>query len=134
MADKPSTEEPSALNELTILESYAETYTKDFTETQSIDSRLILDLAESEAENVRAIMEADEQVDVIIQQLESAIRELDSIEAWSEAFKVQLKIIGEDVQLIQSQNRAMHVQTRNQKALLHDVDELLVSILRYILD
>ncbi|KAI9595869.1 exocyst complex component Sec3-domain-containing protein [Syncephalis fuscata] len=117
-----------AFSELTILESYAEAYSKDFGEIQAIDVRLVTDLAHSEAENVRAILEADRQVDAVITQLESAIRELDSIEAWSETFKGQLKVIGEDVQLIQSQNKAMHVQTRNQKSLLREVDELLAAL------
>ncbi|RKP27245.1 exocyst complex component Sec3-domain-containing protein [Syncephalis pseudoplumigaleata] len=117
-----------AFSELTVLESYAEAYSKDFGEIQAIDVRLVADLAQAEAENVRAILEADKQVGAVISQLESAIRELDSIEAWSETFKAQLKVIGEDVQLIQSQNKAMHVQTRNQKSLLREVDELLAAL------
>ncbi|RKP07488.1 exocyst complex component Sec3-domain-containing protein [Thamnocephalis sphaerospora] len=128
MERSPLTEEAPAFSELTILESYAEAYSKDFSEAQAIDARLVTDLAQSEAENVRAIMEANDQVEAIITQLESAIRELDSIEAWSETFKGQLKVIGDDVQLIQSQNKAMHVQTRNQKALMHEVDELLAAL------
>ncbi|KAI8048022.1 exocyst complex component Sec3-domain-containing protein [Syncephalis plumigaleata] len=123
----PTTTE-EAFSELTVLESYAEAYSKDFSEVQAIDVRLVADLAQSEAENVRAILEADKQVGAVITQLESAIRELDSIEAWTDTFKAQLKVIGEDVQLIQSQNKAMHVQTRNQKSLLREVDELLAAL------
>lgn len=42
--------------------------------------------------------------------------------------KPMLQTVSDDISYIQSQNRGLQVQTQNQKALLTEVEQLLVSL------
>lgn len=83
---------------------------------------------------------------LVLKTMEDAIGELDNMGSLVSSYKIhlnvriyvsvpvqhrlnsRLKAAGDDISYIQSQNRGLQVQTQNQRALLAEVDNLLVSV------
>jgi len=74
--------------------------------------------------------------------MDDALTELDNVDSLLSTYKIHLNVIyifvfkavptnfpqtvGEDIDYIQSQNRGLQVQTQNQRALLNELQNLLV--------
>ena len=83
--------------------------------------------------------------------LEDAITELDSMDSIISSYKIHLNVsrstsrlrhlftgfaqaVNEDITFIQSQDRGLQVQTQNQRALLSELQELLVGDVSWVLE
>lgn len=78
----------------------------------------------------------------MLKYIDDAVRELDSMDTLVSSYKIHLNVnssktliirsltysqaVSDDISYIQSQNRGLQVQTQNQKALLTELDQLLV--------
>ncbi|CAG8443657.1 2576_t:CDS:10 [Dentiscutata erythropus] len=95
----------------------------------ALEERLLNELAALEAANIHAMVESDDRVNSVIEQIDKAINELDSLDSWLSIYAAELNSMGdEDIHHIESQNRGLQVQTANQKALLSELDRLIQTI------
>lgn len=94
-----------------------------------------------------SFIESDERVNLVLNFLDEAIAGLDSMESQVSSYKIHLNVsrifavsfithsaqfqaVNDDISFIQSQNRGLQVQTQNQRALLSEVENLLVGLYR----
>eukprot|EP00833_Pecoramyces_ruminatium_P009009 jgi/Orpsp1_1/1183041/evm.model.c7180000083632.1 len=75
--------------------------------------------------NVRSIFECEEQANLVVTQLDSAISELDLIEDELIEYAKKLDDVGSDVKHIENQNQNLQTQTENQKLLYKELSDLL---------
>lgn len=81
-------------------------------------------------------------MNLVVKYLEEALSEVDAIDSLLSSYKIHLNVgitlallgftdlvsqaVGDDISFIQSQRRGLQVQTQNQRALLHELENLLV--------
>ena len=85
----------------------------------------------------------------MLKYIDDAVRELDSMDTLVSSYKIHLNVesssvtliiptltysqaVSDDISYIQSQNRGLQVQTQNQKALLTELEQLLVRFVASI--
>jgi hypothetical protein len=101
--------------------------------------------------NIHSLLETDERVAQVIDSIDDVIAQLDTIDAKIASYKIQLNVrplcrwpgrafataadhrpylqaVSDDISYIESQNRGLQVQTSNQKALLAELENLLVRL------
>jgi exocyst complex component 1 len=95
--------------------------------------------------NVHSFIESDDRIDLVIKYLDESIAELDAMESYVSSYKIHLNVstsmhniamrdsereyqeVADDISYIESQNRGLQVQTQNQRALVNELEQLLVS-------
>lgn len=98
--------------------------------------------------NIHSFIESDDRVNTVLQFLEDALNELDTMDSIVSSYKIHLNVcslrillvfskplyqaVNDDIAYIQGQDRGLQVQTQNQRALLKEIEELLVFILSFI--
>ncbi|KAK2461629.1 hypothetical protein APHAL10511_006092 [Amanita phalloides] len=92
-----------------------------------IEARLTGELVALENANIHSFLESDDQVMAVIKYMDEAIAELDNLDSVLSSYKIHLNAVSDDILHIQSQNRGLQVQTQNQRALLAEMENLLVS-------
>ncbi|KAG8912226.1 hypothetical protein FRC01_005215, partial [Tulasnella sp. 417] len=93
-----------------------------------IEARLLDELMALEKANIHSFLESDDRVAIVLKYIDDAIKELDEMDGFISAYKVQLNSVSEDISFIQSQDRGLQVQTQNQKALLNELENLLRTV------
>ncbi|RKP12102.1 exocyst complex component Sec3-domain-containing protein [Piptocephalis cylindrospora] len=132
--DSAATLETAELDELTLLESLVEGAGGDEELAEgrgnaaALEEKLTAELTDTEIKNIRSILAAEEAVEGIMNQIDRAAEELEEMDSWFDSLRDELLKMGEGVQLIRSQNRGMQIQSSNQRALLHEVEDLLSSL------
>lgn len=96
-------------------------------DAEAIEARLLDELNALEAANIHAFLESDDRINNVLNGIDEAMAELDNIDTHITGYKIQLNSVTEDIAYIESQNRGLQVQTTNQRALLHELEQLLVS-------
>jgi len=98
---------------------------KASSDATALVERLYNELAEIEANNVHSIFECEEQANLVVTQLDSAISELDLIDDLLTDYSKKLNDMGNDVKQIENKNKNLQIQTENQKILYNELSELL---------
>ncbi|KAJ3042939.1 Exocyst complex component 1 [Rhizophlyctis rosea] len=93
-----------------------------------LEARLTSELQALEAANVYAIIQSEEQANIVVEQLENAILQLDQIDEWLVHYTHLLDSMGQDVHQIEIRNKGMQIASANQHLLLKEVDNLLGSL------
>lgn len=98
-------------------------------------------------------MESDDRIAAVLSGIDEALLELDSMDTNITAYKMQLSVsllegsplsrserslvsslnpqsVSDDIVYIESQNRGLQVQTANQRALLHSIEQLMVCVVQ----
>jgi len=89
-----------------------------------------------------SFVESDDRVAIVLKYIEDAVKELDEMDDLVQSYKIHLNVselfvkwlfadpllqsVAEDISYIQGQNKGLQVQTQNQKALLKELENLLV--------
>ncbi|KAM3589562.1 hypothetical protein VKS41_000421 [Umbelopsis sp. WA50703] len=94
----------------------------------ALEKRLLGELQALEAANVHAIIESDERVNTVVNHIDKALEELESMENWLLLYAAELNSMGDDIHQIEWQNRGLQVQTANQRSLVTELQELLASV------
>lgn len=92
-----------------------------------IEKRLVGELKALEAASIHAILESDDRVNHVLGHLDEALAELDRMDQMIGLYKSQLNLMTDDIDHIEGQNRGLQVQASNQRALLTEIDGLIVS-------
>lgn len=90
-------------------------------------------------------MESDDRLALVLKFIDDALGELNDMDSMISSYKVHLNVsalfippvtpaftqlddqaVGDDISYIQSQNRGLQVQNQNQRALLNELEQLLV--------
>lgn len=90
-----------------------------------IEARLLDELLALERANIHSFLETDDRITTVLQYINDAIEELNTMDSQVMSYKVQLNAVSEDIAYIQSQNRGLQVQTQNQRLLLTELEKLL---------
>ncbi|KAG4107324.1 hypothetical protein H8356DRAFT_1268497 [Neocallimastix lanati (nom. inval.)] len=98
---------------------------KASTDATALVERLYNELTEIEANNVHSIFECEEQANLVVTQLDSAIGELDLIDDLLTDYAKKLDDMGYDVKQIENKNKNLQIQTENQKLLYKELSDLL---------
>jgi len=98
--------------------------------------------------NIHSFLESDDRLALVLKYLDESISELDNMDGLVSSYKIHLDVsskdhianlnidvlksqtVSDDIQYIQSQNRGLQVQTQNQRALLQELENLLVLLLQ----
>ncbi|KAK0208183.1 exocyst complex component Sec3-domain-containing protein [Desarmillaria ectypa] len=95
---------------------------------EMIEARLLDELMALEKANIHSFLESDDRIGIVLQYMDDAITELDSMGSLIQSYKIHLNAVGDDISYIQSQNRGLQVQTQNQHALLAELENLLQTV------
>ncbi|ORX78934.1 hypothetical protein BCR32DRAFT_269795 [Anaeromyces robustus] len=98
---------------------------KASSDATALVERLYNELTEIEANNVHSIFECEEQANLVVTQLDSAISELDLIDDLLTDYAKKLDDMGQDVKQIENKNKNLQTQTENQKLLYKQLSGLL---------
>ncbi|KAJ1301562.1 hypothetical protein OPQ81_008810 [Rhizoctonia solani] len=93
-----------------------------------IEARLKDELMALEKANIHSFVESDDRLALVLKFIDDALNELNDMDSMISSYKVHLNAVGDDISYIQSQNRGLQVQTQNQKALLHEIEQLLQTV------
>ncbi|KAG8862976.1 hypothetical protein FRB96_000396 [Tulasnella sp. 330] len=93
-----------------------------------IEARLLDELMALEKANIHSFLESDDRVEVVMKYIDDSIKELDEMDGSISAYKVHLNAVSDDIQHIQGQDRGLQVQTQNQLALLHELEQVLKTV------
>ncbi|KAI7886029.1 hypothetical protein K492DRAFT_156532 [Lichtheimia hyalospora FSU 10163] len=94
----------------------------------ALEKRLLGELHALEAANVHAIIQSDERVRSVVDQIDEALQELDTMDNWLLLYSAELNSMGDDIREIESQNRGLQILAQNQQKLSRDLDYLLNAI------
>ncbi|GJE97072.1 exocyst complex component Sec3-domain-containing protein [Phanerochaete sordida] len=90
-----------------------------------IEARLIDELMALDKANIHSFIESDDRVNTVLQYLDDALKELDTLDSVISSYKIHLNAVNEDITFIQSQGSGLQVQTDNQRLLLHELEDML---------
>jgi hypothetical protein len=93
-----------------------------------VEGRLLGELLALDKANIYSFLESDDRIGLVLDYIDHAVSELDSMDTLLSSYKIFLNSATEDISHIQSQNRGLQVQTQNQKALLAEVQALLQMV------
>ncbi|KAL4241693.1 SEC3 family protein [Abortiporus biennis] len=93
-----------------------------------IEARLLDELTALDKANIHSFIESDDRVNIVLQYLDDALAELESLDSIVASYKIHLNAVNEDIAFIQSQDRGLQVQTQNQRALLREIEDLLKTV------
>ncbi|KAJ1746884.1 hypothetical protein LPJ78_005628 [Coemansia sp. RSA 989] len=93
-----------------------------------LESRLLSELHKLESDNVRDMLEADKQVPKLINELDQAIGNLDSMDRMLKFYGMELESMDDDVRKIQMENESLKIEEANQQLLLRELDTILKTI------
>ncbi|KAI8332221.1 exocyst complex component Sec3-domain-containing protein [Chlamydoabsidia padenii] len=93
-----------------------------------LEKRLLGELHALEAANVHAIIQSDERVQSVVDRIDKALNDLDSMESWLSLYAAELNSMGDDIYEIETQNRGLQILTVNQNNLIKELDQILTAI------
>ncbi|KAJ3094814.1 hypothetical protein HK100_006011 [Physocladia obscura] len=93
-----------------------------------LEKKLESELQALEAANVHAIIESEESAEKVLNQIQSTLNELKTIDEWLFHYTTLLDRMGQDVHSVEVRNKVLQVTTANQKSLLNEVDKIVTSM------
>jgi exocyst complex component 1 len=94
-----------------------------------VESMLSDELESVEAENVHSLVMNDGPHMVeFMSRIDDGIRECEELDEMLTLYLVELQSLAEDVNLIESDNRGLHIRTANERALEKELSDLLSSV------
>ncbi|KAG8738462.1 hypothetical protein FRC10_006808 [Ceratobasidium sp. 414] len=97
-----------------------------------IEARLKDELLALEKANIHSFVESDDRLALVLKFIDDALGELNDMDSMISSYKVHLNAVGDDISYIQGQNRGLQVQNQNQRALLNEIEQLLVRFSTYL--
>ncbi|KAJ3120611.1 hypothetical protein HK098_004457 [Nowakowskiella sp. JEL0407] len=94
-----------------------------------LELRLNAELQALEAANVHAIIQSEEQGNIVVQHIQAALQELEVVDQWIQHYTSHLNRMGQDVHQIESRNNSMQVTSMNQRSSLQ-IPGYIIEILR----
>jgi hypothetical protein len=98
------------------------------TDIDELSSKLTSQLTRLELENVDGLIESESAVQDVINRLEEASLELGAVDTWLNYYNSQLTNMRQYIEHIEARNNSMEIVTRNQKALLSELDNLITLL------
>lgn len=94
-----------------------------------LESLLTDELESVESENVRALVMNDgPQMHDFISRLDNGVKQCEELDEILTIYLVELQALADDVNVIESENRGLHVRTANERALEKDLSDLLAAM------
>ncbi|KAJ1557278.1 hypothetical protein HK096_008157, partial [Nowakowskiella sp. JEL0078] len=92
-----------------------------------LEMRLNSELQALEAANVHAIIQSEDQANMVVENIEHALKDLVNVEKWLSHYTSLLNVgkMGNDVHQIEARNNVMQVTSMNQRILLTELEKLL---------
>ena len=109
-----------------IMRKVLEQFNEDMSDAKQVSSQLNQRLAIYERENIHAILQKQDQWEMIIQQLDNTENLLEDMNDWLEKYNKKLMLMQKDIVQIESENNNMELQARNLKCLSDELDSLIV--------
>lgn len=79
---------------------------------------------------MQSIISSEDKADKVVQEIDEALTELDSIDEWLVHYTQMLDGMGADVHQVEIRNKNLQVASANQKVLLSFMQDLTVTILQ----
>ena len=95
------------------------------TDAAALEQRFNDELLALDAANLHAIIQAEEQSELVLDQIAGAVGELDKIDEWLSLYYNELLNMGKDIQYIENQNKGLQIQAINQKVLKQELESFL---------
>ncbi|KAL9255813.1 Exocyst complex component SEC3A-like protein [Drosera capensis] len=97
-------------------------------ETEAFCQRLKRELLALEAANVHAILETKPLVEEVSQGIDSALNSVEDMTEWLGTCNLKLKYMKEDIQLIETQDKELIIQCKNDASLIEELDRFLARL------
>ncbi|KAJ3329805.1 hypothetical protein HDU76_007107 [Blyttiomyces sp. JEL0837] len=122
---KKAQQAPAAVDLKDLLEDFSWQTSGD---AADLENRLVSELQALEGANVHAIFESEDQANVVIEHIDIALQELESVDKWLQHYTDLLDQMGQDVRQVEVRNKAMQITTSNQKVLQSEINAILASL------
>lgn len=93
-----------------------------------IEASLLSELEALESANIHSILNGDDRLATVLQHVDAALSQLDSIDSLVASFKLSLNSRAEDIGFIEGQNRGLQVMNSNWRALQREIEQLSQTI------
>lgn len=101
-----------------------------------IEASLLSELEALDSANIHSILNGDDRLAFVLDHVDAALAQLDSIDSLVASFKLSLNSRAEDIGFIESQNRGLQVMNANWRALQKEIEQLsqTINVPRYEVD
>lgn len=89
-----------------------------------IEASLLSELEALDSANIHSILNRDDRLTSVLDHVDAALAQLDSIDSLVASFKLSLNSRAEDIGFIESQNRGLQVMNANWRALQREIEQL----------
>lgn len=89
-----------------------------------IEASLLSELEALDSANIHSILNGDDRLLSVLNYVDEALGQLDTIDSLVASFKVSLNSRAEDIDFIESQNRGLQVMNSNWRALEREIEQL----------
>ncbi|PWN27166.1 hypothetical protein BDZ90DRAFT_232721 [Jaminaea rosea] len=93
-----------------------------------IEASLLSELQALDSANIHSILNGDDRLTSVLNHVDSALAQLDSIDSLVASYKLSLNSRAEDIGFIESQNRGLQVMNANWRALQREIEQLSSTI------
>ena len=98
------------------------------TDTKTLELNISEEIAKLESQNLFNIVDLDDKLDELDVSLANAIKECEKLDTIFAFFSVQLSSFGDEIAHIEEQGEGLQVQTRNQKVLWTELNNILHTV------
>lgn len=98
------------------------------TDAKTLELSISNEIAGLEAQNLHNVVDLDDKLDDLDSSLSSAIKECEKLDTVLAFFSVQLGSFGDEIAHIEGQGEGLQVQTRNQKVLWTELNNILHTV------
>lgn len=98
------------------------------TDAKTLELNISHEIAELEAQNLHNVVDLDDKLDELHNSMASAINECEKLDTVLAFFSVQLGSFGDEIAHIEGQGEGLQVQTRNQKVLWTELNNILHTV------
>ncbi|PWN19487.1 hypothetical protein BCV69DRAFT_284116 [Microstroma glucosiphilum] len=89
-----------------------------------IEANLLSELEALDSANIHSILTGDDRLASVLNHVDAALAQLDSIDSLVASFKMSLNSRAEDINFIEGQNRGLQVMNSNWRALEKEIEQL----------
>jgi hypothetical protein len=94
-----------------------------------LETLLTDELEAVESENIHALVMNDgPQMNVFMSRVDDGIKQCEELDEMLTLYLVELQVLADDINFIESENRGLHVRTANERALEKELSELLTAM------
>lgn len=98
------------------------------TDAKTLELNISHEIAELEAQNLHNVVDLDDKLDELHNSMAGAIQECEKLDTVLAFFSVQLGSFGDEIAHIEGQGEGLQVQTRNQKVLWTELNNILHTV------